>query len=113
VVAVFQPHLYSRTAALYAEFGQALAAADVVVVTDVYGAREAPVPGVTGGLIAEAARAAGAQTHYVPAVSDLPAKVAELVSAGDLVLTFGAGDITEVGPALLAVLRGRPGGGDG
>ncbi|CAN5729871.1 UDP-N-acetylmuramate--L-alanine ligase [soil metagenome] len=107
VVAVFQPHLYSRTAALCGEFGHALAGADLVVVTDVYGAREAPVPGVTGGLIAEAARAAGVPTHYVPAASDLPMAVAELVSAGDLVLTFGAGDITEVGPALLAVLRER------
>jgi len=63
--------------------------------------------GITGGLIAEAARAAGVPTHYVPAASDLPMAVAELVSAGDLVLTFGAGDITEVGPALLAVLRER------
>jgi UDP-N-acetylmuramate--alanine ligase len=107
VVAVFQPHLYSRTAALYDEFGQALAGADVVVVTDVYGAREAPVPGVTGGLVAQAASAAGALTHYVPAASDLPLAVAELVAPGDLVLTFGAGDITEVGPALLAVLRER------
>ena len=106
VVAVFQPHLYSRTRAFAREFGAALAAADVAVVTDVYGAREQPVPGVTGSLVAEAARGHGADTHYVPLTRDVPETVAELARAGDLVLTLGAGDITEIGPVILRRLEG-------
>ncbi|MGH3665088.1 MAG: UDP-N-acetylmuramate--L-alanine ligase, partial [Egibacteraceae bacterium] len=94
----------SRTAALSAELGHALAAADVAVVTDVYAAGEVPVPGVTGTLVAAAAREAGVPTHFVPATSGLPAAVAALVADGDLVLTLGAGDITEVGPQLLRAL---------
>ncbi len=94
VLAVFQPHLYSRTERFHREFGLALAKADVVVVTDVYGAREEPVPGVTGALIADAARLAGADTHYVAHKAQLAAFLAERVEPGDLVLTMGAGDIT-------------------
>jgi UDP-N-acetylmuramate--alanine ligase len=92
--AVFQPHLYSRTERFSEEFGIALSTADVVVVTDVYGAREAPVPGVTGELVADAARAAGAEVHYVPHRADLAEFLLPRVSEGDLVLTMGAGDIT-------------------
>ncbi len=92
--AVFQPHLYSRTERLSDEFGAALSSADVVVVTDVYGAREAPVPGVTGELVANAARSAGAEVHYVPHRADLADFLLPRVSSGDLVLTMGAGDIT-------------------
>jgi UDP-N-acetylmuramate--alanine ligase len=106
VVAVFQPHLYSPTQAFAPGFGAALAAADVVVVTDVYGAREQPVPGVTGSLVAEAARGHGTDTHYVPLISDVPEAVAELARPGDLVLTLGAGDITEIGPVILRRLEG-------
>jgi UDP-N-acetylmuramate--alanine ligase len=109
VVAAFQPHRYSRTAALGRELGEALAAADLVVVTDVYPAGEAPVPGVTGGLVAEGARRAGVQTHLVPAAGDLPRFLAEHARAGDLVLTLGAGDITSVGPVLLRLIEGRDG----
>jgi UDP-N-acetylmuramate--alanine ligase len=108
LVAVFQPHRYSRTAALAAQLGAALGAADVAVVTDVYAAGEAPVPGVTGQLVAEAAGAAGAQTHFVAAISDIPRAVADLVRDGDLVLTLGAGDITQAGALLLDALD--PGG---
>lgn len=92
--AVFQPHLYSRTERFSEEFGAALSTADVVVVTDVYGARETPVPGVTGELIADAAKAAGAEVHYVPHRADLADFLLARVSEGDLVLTMGAGDIT-------------------
>lgn len=109
LVAVFQPHLYSRTAAFAREFGSALALADVAVVTDVYAAREEPVPGVTGALVADAARAGGVETHYVPAAGELPRALADLAGPGDLVLTLGAGDVTEVGPALLRVLGGEGG----
>lgn len=102
--AVFQPHLYSRTARFSREFGMALAAADRVVVTDVYAARETPMPGVTGVLVADAAAAAsGGTVDYVSHRADLARFVAERVSPGDLVLTMGAGDITTV-PDELAVL---------
>jgi len=107
VVAVFQPHRYSRTAALGRELGAALRGADVAVVTDVYPAGEAPVPGVTGLIVAEAARAAGVATSFVPSGGDLVEAVTGVVREGDLVLTLGAGDITELGPVLLRRLEGR------
>ena len=95
LVAVFQPHLYSRTELFSAGFGAALAGADVVVVTDVFGAREEPVPGVTGELVLDAARESGAvDAHYVPHRADLAEYLAGLVRPGDLVLSMGAGDIT-------------------
>lgn len=102
VWAVFQPHLYSRTARFHAEFGEALSQADEVVVTDVYGSREEPVPGVTGELVADAARGHGSSVHYVPHLVDLAGYLADRVAPGDLVLTMGAGDITLV-PTELAM----------
>ena len=105
LIAVFQPHRYSRTAALAGDLGRSLGGADVAVVTDVYAAGEAPEPGVTGQLVADAAAAAGVATSYVPALSDVPAAVAAMARRGDLILTLGAGDITAVGPLLLDALR--------
>jgi UDP-N-acetylmuramate--alanine ligase len=104
VVAVFQPHRYSRTAALGAEFGPAFADADVVVVTDVYAAGEAPVPGVSGAVVADAVRRAfpGTEVHYVPGRSDLREAVAALLVDGDLCCTLGAGDLTGLPDELLA-----------
>jgi len=112
LVVVFQPHLYSRTRDFAAEFGQALAGADVVVLTDVYAAREDPLPGVTGELVADAVRARrpDADVRWVPELADLPTVVAGLAHAGDLVVTVGAGDVTVVGPRLLELL-GSPGAG--
>lgn len=107
VWAVFQPHLYSRTVAMAADFGVALAIADRVVVTDVYGARERPVPGVTGHLVARAAEAAGADTVYVAHRSEVAPFLAESVAAGDVVVTMGAGDITVVPGELLVLLTAR------
>lgn len=106
LIAVFQPHRYSRTAALATDLGRALAAADLAVVTDVYAAGEAPVPGVTGLLVADAATRAGVATRYVPSIDDIPGAVADLAGEGDLILTMGAGDITQSGPAVLAALGG-------
>lgn len=106
VVVVFQPHLYSRTRDFAAELGAGLAPADVVVVMDVYAAREDPVPGVTGQLVADAAGGAGAEVHYVPSWSQVAPTVAGLARDGDLVLTVGAGDVTMVGPELLRLLGG-------
>jgi UDP-N-acetylmuramate--alanine ligase len=100
LVAVFQPHLYSRTAEHGDALGDALAAADLVVVADVYPAREAPIPGVTGERVANAARDRGVQTVYEPVRDALGERVAALLRAGDVVLTLGAGDITRLGPEL-------------
>jgi UDP-N-acetylmuramate--alanine ligase len=107
LVAVFQPHLFSRTATHGEALGVALSLADVVVVTDVYAARERPMPGVSGRLVYDAARRAGAETVWVPERGPLAERVAALVRTGDVVLTLGAGDITTVGPQLLRRLRGE------
>jgi UDP-N-acetylmuramate--alanine ligase len=107
VVAVFQPHRYSRTAVLWRELGDSLAGADVVVVTDVYGAGEQPVPGVTGKLVVDAVAEAapGKRAVYLPRRGDVAPFLAGVVRAGDLVLTLGAGDITMVGEETLSLLR--------
>jgi UDP-N-acetylmuramate--alanine ligase len=107
LVAVFQPHLFSRTKLLGSALGIALSTADVVVVAGVYAAREQPMVGVSGELVSDAARRAGADVTYVPDRAQLTASVAGLVKQGDVVLTLGAGDITHVGPELLAQLKGR------
>ncbi len=107
LVVIFQPHLYSRTAAFATGFAVALAGADIAVVLDVYGAREDPQPGVSGRLIAEQIPAGTAQVHYLPSLAQVPTAVADLVADGDLVITMGAGDVTMLGPELLAVLGAR------
>ncbi len=107
VVAVFQPHRYTRTAQLSEEFGEAFADADVVVVTDVYGAGESPVPGVSGRLVAEAVGRARPDlaVQYVPGRGDLSAAVAAVLRPGDLCCTLGAGDVTSLADELMAVLE--------
>ena len=104
VVAVFQPHLFSRTALHGDALGRALGAADVVVVAPIYGAREQPIPGVSAALVARGAVRAGATTVALRERGTLTERVAERVQAGDVVFTLGAGDITRVGPELLARL---------
>ncbi len=106
IVVVVQPHRYSRTQVFGEELGRAAAAADVVVVTDVYASGESPVPGVSGRTVADAAIAAGANAYDVPHLADVVDTLVELVGPGDLVLTTGAGDVTQVGPALLQRLGG-------
>ena len=107
IVCVVQPHRYSRTAVLGAELGRAAAGADVVIVTEVYGAGERAVPGVNGALVADAARAAGARVTYEPHLGSVAGLLADEVRSGDLVLITGAGDVSQVGPSLLALLGGR------
>ena len=104
LVVVFQPHLYSRTQHFAEEFGRALGLADVVVVMEVFAAREDPVPGVTGALIADAVPMESAQVVYEPSWSSVAGVVAGLVRPGDLVLTIGAGDVTMLGPEILAAV---------
>ena len=105
LVVVFQPHLYSRTQRESEALGTALAGADLVVVTDVYAAREDPIDGVTGERVAVAARAAGVDTVYEPDRALLEQKVYETLRPGDAVLTLGAGDVTRVGRELVQWLR--------
>lgn len=106
VVAVFQPHRYSRTAALSEAFGGSFEDADRVVVTDVYGAGEDPVPGVTGKLISDSVCSTipGRPVAYIPHRGDVVAYLAAMAGPGDLVLTLGAGDISSVGGELLSRL---------
>ncbi|MFI6475550.1 UDP-N-acetylmuramate--L-alanine ligase [Streptomyces sp. NPDC050516] len=104
LLVVFQPHLFSRTQELGKEMGEALALADLSVVLDIYPAREDPVPGVTSALIINAAKAAGAKVTAVHDKSAVPDVVAGMAAPGDLVLTMGAGDVTDLGPAILARL---------
>ncbi|MGW1984005.1 UDP-N-acetylmuramate--L-alanine ligase [Streptomyces collinus] len=101
ILVVFQPHLFSRTQELGKEMGQSLALADASVVLDVYPAREDPIPGVTSELIIEAARAAGADVTAVHDKAEIPAAIAGMAKPGDLVLTMGAGDVTDLGPRIL------------
>ncbi|MDO5075929.1 UDP-N-acetylmuramate--L-alanine ligase [Corynebacterium sp.] len=100
VLAIFQPHLYSRTIEFHKEFAEALSLADEVIVMDIYGAREQPVAGVDGRLIADVIGA-----HYVSEFSDVPGRVAEIAQPGDLVLTMGAGSVTKLGTEILNQLQ--------
>jgi UDP-N-acetylmuramate--alanine ligase len=104
LVAVFQPHLYSRTAAHGQAMGEALAAADLVLVTEIYAAREQPMDGVSGRQVADAARQAGADARFEPVRAEVGRRVYEALLPGDVVLTLGAGDITRVGPELVRCL---------
>lgn len=107
VVAVFQPHRYTRTRDLLADFGPALSGADIVVLTDIYAAGEAPVPGATLEALAAAMRPHVADLRVVPSLADVPARIAELAREGDLVLTLGAGSIGAMGDRILAAIDGR------
>lgn len=108
VVCVFQPHLYSRTRDFYDEFGRSFFNADVLVLTDVYPAREEPIQGVNGELIANAAKEFGhKQVHYVPDKKAVPAFLLSIVQPGDIVITMGAGDIWRFGEDFIAQLKAR------
>jgi UDP-N-acetylmuramate--alanine ligase len=100
VIAVFQPHLYSRTRIFADQFAEALRLADEAIVLDVYAAREDPEPGVSGALIAGAVPG----SHFIPDITTLPGLIATIASPGDLVLTMGAGDVTKQGPLILEAL---------
>jgi UDP-N-acetylmuramate--alanine ligase len=102
IVAVFQPHLYSRTKLFCREFGAAFGHADVLVVTDVYPAREEPIEGVTGELIARAAEESGhPEVIYIEEKSEVADRLASILESGDLVITIGAGDVWKIGERLL------------
>ncbi|WP_445665529.1 UDP-N-acetylmuramate--L-alanine ligase [Fodinibius sp. AD559] len=106
IVAVFQPHLFSRTQELYKEFGLSFFDAEVCVITDVYPSREEPIEGVTGKLIADVAKEYGhRKVHYVEDKNDLPVKLKDIVEPGDVVITMGAGDIYKYGEEFVEALE--------
>jgi UDP-N-acetylmuramate--alanine ligase len=107
VIAVFQPHRYSRTRVLYREFGEAFSSADAVFVTEVYGAGEMPQPGVNGKLIVDAIceTRAHPEVYYIPQQDAMPQALHTVTEEGDVVLTLGAGDISRVGEELLTLLQ--------
>lgn len=107
VLALFQPHLYSRTRHLSRELGEALAAADVVAVTDVYGAREEPIEGVTGKLVVDALaeRRPGLPLAWTPAIEDGVRFLSRRARSGDVVLTIGAGDVDRAAELMLEQLE--------
>ena len=114
LIVVFQPHLYSRTRDFAAELATALSPADIVIVMDVYAAREDPMPGVTGALIADRLTVqrrrdgrADDSVRFVPSWSDVAPIAAQIAAPGDLVVTVGAGDVTMIGPEILRLLALR------
>ena len=107
VIAVFQPHRYSRTRALYREFGESFSSADAVLITEVYGAGEMPQPGVNGKLIVDAIceTRGHPEVYYIPQQDAIPGVLQNVSRRGDLVLTLGAGDISKAGEDLLDILE--------
>ena len=103
VVAVFQPHRYSRTQALWEEFGACFGDADLLVLTDIYPAGEEPRPGVTGRLLVDSTLAAdpGRSLLWAPTLDDVVEQLVDVLAPGDLLMTVGAGDVTTVGPRVL------------
>jgi UDP-N-acetylmuramate--alanine ligase len=106
LVAVFQPHRYSRTQALWRELGRSLVGADLIVVTDVYGAEQDPIPGVTGEMVVEGIRLADPSTPtvYLPRRPEVIRYLVEEVRDGDLVITMGCGDVWMLGDAALEAI---------
>ena len=108
IIAVFQPHLYSRTRDLFNEFGLSFFDADILVLTDVYPSREQAIEGVSGEMIAKAAIDYGhRQVHYQADKTQLPAFLKDLCQEGDIVITMGAGDIYRYGERFLEELKNK------
>jgi UDP-N-acetylmuramate--alanine ligase len=108
LVAVFQPHLYSRTKDFYQEFGRSFLNSDVFICTDVYPAREKPIEGITGRLIADITKKFGHKNvHYVEDKNSIPAKLMELKEDGDIIVTMGAGDIWKYGEKFVELLKAK------
>jgi len=105
VVAIFQPHLYSRTRLFAGDFGVSLGLADEVLVLGIYAAREDPEPGVTGELVAAAVPGGGAR--FVPTMDGALSLITTMAEPGDVILTMGAGDVTKLGPRIVEALGGQ------
>ena len=105
VFVLFQPHRYTRTQALLAEFGRCFDGAHRVFITDIYAAGETPIPGVSAASIVERVKSDGrAQAEHVRTVDDGVRRIVDAVRPGDMVITMGAGDVTKAGEALLSAL---------
>jgi UDP-N-acetylmuramate--alanine ligase len=105
---IFQPHRYTRTEMLFHDFAAAFRDADSVLVLDIYAASEAPIPGVTAESLAERiTQAGGAKARYVGSFAEAAALAAERAASGDMILTLGAGNVSQLGPQLLEALAGR------
>ncbi len=112
IVVIFQPHLYSRTEQFFTEFAQAFLNADVLIVSDVYPAREAPIPGVSGRMISEAAKMLGMKSvQYVADMKEIPAVILPQLQSGDMLITMGAGDIWKTGEKIIDELLQNSGNG--
>ncbi|HLJ27525.1 MAG TPA: UDP-N-acetylmuramate--L-alanine ligase [Candidatus Angelobacter sp.] len=103
----FQPHRYTRTQDLLEDFGVAFSDADRVLVLDIYAASELPIPGVTGERVAEAIRRSGKDARYVPSFIEAARELAAVAESGDMVLTLGAGNVSQLGPEILKELKAR------
>jgi len=107
---VFQPHRYTRTRDLLDQFGTAFDNADSVVVLDIYPASEPPIPGITGEKVAEAVHNLGGKdARYVSSFEEAARSVAALAESGDMILTLGAGNVSQLGPQVLEQLKARKG----
>jgi UDP-N-acetylmuramate--alanine ligase len=107
IIAVFQPHLYSRTRDFHEEFGRSLLDSDVLIVTDIYPAREKPMPGVTGELVSQSAKRLGHKNvYYLPRLEEVTPFLKKTLVENDMVITMGAGDVYKVGDQLLKSLKG-------
>ena len=105
IITVFQPHLFSRTRDFHQEFGRAFFNSDILVVTDIYPAREKPIPGVSSEMIVRAAKQHGhREVHYLPKTEEVIPFLLKIVGKNDLVITMGAGDIYKVGEELISKL---------
>jgi UDP-N-acetylmuramate--alanine ligase len=108
VICVFQPHTYTRTRDFYKDFGRSFMNADVLIVTDIYPARERAIQGISGEIIAEAARNFGHKNvQYIADKTAIPEALLRVVEAGDIVITMGAGDIYQHGARFITLYAER------
>lgn len=106
IIAVFQPHLYTRTRDFYRDFGQSFFNADMLIVTDIYPAREAPIPGVTGKMVSDCARSLGHPlVEFIPDPDQVLQYLIDHVRENDLVITLGAGNVYQIGEKLIQLLK--------
>lgn len=108
LIAIFQPHLFTRTRDFYTEFGRSFLNSDIFICTDVYAAREKPIEGITGEMIADAAKSFGhKRVYYEPDKTKIPALLQSIYKKGDIIITLGAGDIWKYGNQFVEFLKNR------
>jgi UDP-N-acetylmuramate--alanine ligase len=105
---IFQPHRYTRTRDLFDEFATAFEDADTLAILDIYAASESPIEGITGlSLAAQIGEARGKETRYIPSFSQAAEEVAQAAQSGDMILTLGAGSVSQLGPMVLERLQNK------